>query len=62
MLPPHHLEIIVESTKTVDVHAGGAAGDSTALLHAVELAAALALVLALHVIIVVVAASSANEE
>lgn len=62
MLPPHHPATIVENGKTVNVHAGGAAGDSTALLHAVELAAALALVLALHVVIVVVAASSADEE
>ena len=45
-----------------NVHALSAAGDSASLLHAVKLAAARVLGLALHIVIVVVAASGANEE
>lgn len=46
----------------MNVHAGGATGDPSALLHALNLASAGVRGLALHVIIVVVAASGANEE
>lgn len=46
----------------VNVHALGAAGDAATLLHAVKLAAARVLSLALHVVVVVVAASGADEE
>ena len=44
------------------VHALGAAGDPSPLLHALELAAAGVLRLALHVVVVVVAAPGADEE
>jgi hypothetical protein len=43
-------------------HASGTAGDLAALLHALELAAAVALRLAHHVVIVVVLAPRADEE
>jgi hypothetical protein len=45
-----------------NVHAGGASGDSSALLQALELSPAGVLGLALHVIIVVIAASGTDEE
>ena len=44
------------------VHAGGAAGDLAALLQALELAAAVSLGLAHHVVIVVGLAAVADEE
>jgi len=44
------------------LHAGGTAGDLAALLHAVELAAAIGLGLAHHVVIVVGLAAGADEE
>lgn len=50
------------SIKKENVHALGAAGDPSALLEAVQLALARVLRLALHVVIVVVAASGADEE
>lgn len=50
------------SSRIENVHALSAASHPTTLLHAVKLAAAGVLRLALHVVIVVVAASGADEE